>query len=37
MGNFSVDLVKMDNKFDNSQFYNTMHSFFSRLFFNPPE
>ena len=28
MGDFNIDLMKMDSKFDNSQFYNTMGSYF---------
>ena len=28
MGDFNIDLMKMDSKFDNSQFYNTMCWYF---------
>ena len=36
MGDFNIDLMKMDSKFDNSQFYNTMCSyFFSPLILQP--
>ena len=28
MGDFNIDLMKMDIKFDNSQFYNTLCSYF---------
>ena len=36
MGDFNIDLMKMDSKFDNFQFYNTMCSYFcSHLSFKP--
>ena len=36
MGDFNIDLMKMDCKFDNSQFYNTISIyFFSSLFCQP--
>ena len=28
MGDFNIDLMQMDSKLDNSQFYNTMCSYF---------
>ena len=28
MGDFNIDLMKIDSKFDNPQFYNTMCSYF---------
>ena len=38
MGDPDIDMMKMNSKFDNSQFYNNMCSyFFHRLFFNPLE
>ena len=38
IGDFDIDLMKMDSKLDNSEFYNTMCSyFFCHLFFNPLE
>ena len=38
MGDFNIDLMKMDSKFDNFQFYNTMGSyFFCHLSFKPQE
>ena len=38
MGDFNIDLMKMDSKLDNSQFYNTVRSyFFCPLFCNPLE
>ena len=36
MGDFSIDLMKMDSKLDNSKFYNIMCSyFFSRIILQP--
>ena len=36
MGDFNIDLMKMDSKLDNSEFYNTMCSyFFSPLILQP--
>ena len=38
IGDFDIDLMKMDSKLDNSEFYKTMCSyFFCHLFFNPLE
>ena len=38
MDDFNIDLMEMDSKLENSQFYNTMCSyFFCRLFFDPLE
>ena len=36
MGDFNIDVMKMDSKFDISQFYNTMHSHFFLLFILQP-
>ena len=36
MGDFNIDLMKMDSKFGNSQFYNTVCSYFSSPFILQP-
>ena len=36
MGDFNIDLMKMDSKFDNSQFYNTIGSYFFSLLILQP-
>ena len=36
MGDFNIDLMKMNSKFDNSQFYNTIATYFFSLLILQP-